>query len=1677
MKLKSPLTSLALSLGIILSTHPTHAQMCLAKNLGNTGTAGVGGQCSTTSTKPNRIADLLTNHPTTTTPTASAFAPNTFVSNPINVLSGNKFEQADDLILDETDPYALNLTRYYNSQSTQRGMFGIGWRSGFEIQLQHTTHLNQTNQHTASAANPYAQNANRTNPNTQPIPQTDTIQILSTDGTLYHFYKTEVRDKDNPTLKHTHYTHPDPSLGYIKEVQNNRDGEHWHWHLPDGRRFGFVLHKQANQQAQRLNKAHHHTTKQSTAHTATHTYGQLSSVYQNPQKPHLGHYQLRYDTKGRLAKVTNHRGQSLTFTYQSTKHNLPYITVQSPIGTSHYFLDKHHNLSQVVHPNGTRVGYGYTDPNDKHNLTAKYHYANQASGTTPNQNQAILVQSWIYDAFDRAILSTQPDGQNKVSISYDDSLWHTYQTNQHSTSQTANQTYTNTLTNSLGQTTQYHYTYTPQTGFRLIKAVGAGCSTCDESTINHSFVYDDKGRVITRTALDSTNTAKSIHTTHISYDDTSNIKEVIDTPNNPPTDKPNNTPNPNPNPNTPNPVFYQRFEYQNPKHPTKPTKLIRPSVVKGKEAITEFGYDDDGDVVTMTQMGYVPITPKQGNQTTTPNTQNSQTDGLQTYLTKFTYAIQDNQKRLIGKTIKSSQDDLVHSEYYDYDQQGNLIAIHHGKDKQASEHFVYQNSPHGKQLTKHTSIQGIDTHYTYNQQGLITHIKRNSSNNTNNTNSEFVQIDYDNQNRPIAYRNHLNQSVKVSYDTISNTNNTNNIADNPQVSTTTHTITYTFDDGNSVIQSYDGEQNLLDEKTSTGISANQEKTNLNTNDDRTDGQKAGIANATSLVFAQQPSTHSQSKDQAGTNAKHNNTNPIILSLDVFGRLDTLTLPQGSSYTRQYDDFGRLTSHTDANTGTHSLSHNAHHLPTLIQDENTTTAITYNDLAMPTKRQTCQTQKTNTSKTEQSNQAQDCQTVSYHYDNKYRPTHINDQHQNTTYVYDDKGNVIKTEVSLTTTTHTTAYQYDSLGRITHTHLPEGITLIHHYDKHSQTTSIDYQLPNTSVWQTLARSLMGNKNQNPLLTNIKTSSTQGLVSFTYTNNTTQVNVYDQQDRLQTKHDHTTSTKLSYGINSNNPNNLSQIVSIDTNGNIINIDELTNAYTYDSNGNRTKHHHTHYTYEPNSDRLSRIENDNTIITYQYDKQGNPITITITSKQDNTVNTRHLDYTPDGQIKSIKDNDKLIATYQYNHLRQRIAKTTYYKDHQTNQTKEETTQYLWDKGLLSAEIKDDKVIRRYVYLDIMPVAVLDYGYDEKGKLNETKVYSIHTDHLGTPKAITNKNQETVWQIDLDTFGETKSIQSKDNFQFNLRFAGQYFDQETGYHYNYHRYYNPKVGRYLTSDPIGLAGGFNSYGYAYNRPYMASDVYGLYTIFIGGAMDHEPFQLVPGTPAIGSATWIIRRVRDGFRNNFLVGHFKSLGYSNYYALAKKNSRYYGFNEIDKALTDAKMYLSAQGNENAKINIVGHSLGGWQAAHLSAQISRFRCGSVDNLITLDPVGTDLGLRATQRKFIAASPKPKANFWINIRAEQLKTIVDPLNHYDNIIANAGGQWDPLMDDFLFPDRSYQLNVGHGNASKMMKTGILYKGQELTETPWSILKKSYINKGKAESFISVPDQPDNRGLETK
>jgi len=78
--------------------------------------------------------------------------------------------------------------------------------------------------------------------------------------------------------------------------------------------------------------------------------------------------------------------------------------------------------------------------------------------------------------------------------------------------------------------------------------------------------------------------------------------------------------------------------------------------------------------------------------------------------------------------------------------------------------------------------------------------------------------------------------------------------------------------------------------------------------------------------------------------------------------------------------------------------------------------------------------------------------------------------------------------------------------------------------------------------------------------------------------------------------------------------------------------------------------------------------------------------------------------------------------------------------------------------------------------------------------VYYFINDHLGTPQRIMDENNEIVWEADYKPFGETNiTINTLDN---NFRFPGQYYDEETGLHYNWHRYYEPGIGRYLRGDP-----------------------------------------------------------------------------------------------------------------------------------------------------------------------------------------------------------------------------------------------------------------------------------------
>ena len=111
--------------------------------------------------------------------------------------------------------------------------------------------------------------------------------------------------------------------------------------------------------------------------------------------------------------------------------------------------------------------------------------------------------------------------------------------------------------------------------------------------------------------------------------------------------------------------------------------------------------------------------------------------------------------------------------------------------------------------------------------------------------------------------------------------------------------------------------------------------------------------------------------------------------------------------------------------------------------------------------------------------------------------------------------------------------------------------------------------------------------------------------------------------------------------------------------------------------------------------------------------------------------------------------------------------------------------------------------------------------------LYFIHTDHLNTPRLIADATQTTVWTWEQgEPFGASTANEDPDNdgvaFEFNLRFPGQYFDKETNLAYNMARDYDPGIGRYIESDPIGLDGGLNTYAYVGGSPIVWTDALGL---------------------------------------------------------------------------------------------------------------------------------------------------------------------------------------------------------------------------------------------------------------
>ncbi|EFV0112344.1 RHS repeat protein [Salmonella enterica] len=209
-------------------------------------------------------------------------------------------------------------------------------------------------------------------------------------------------------------------------------------------------------------------------------------------------------------------------------------------------------------------------------------------------------------------------------------------------------------------------------------------------------------------------------------------------------------------------------------------------------------------------------------------------------------------------------------------------------------------------------------------------------------------------------------------------------------------------------------------------------------------------------------------------------------------------------------------------------------------------------------------------------------------------------------------------------------------------------------------------------------------------------------------------------------------------------------------------------------------------------------------------------------TRRDQQLEWNAQGQLtRVISGNTE--THYGYDALGRRIRKATYGRH--TGHTARSRTDFVWEGFRLLQENVQQQGWRTYLYdaeQPYTPVASVT------GKGESRQVWYYHTDVTGTPQEVTAADGTLVWAGYIRGFGENAADISNSGAYFHqpLRLPGQYFDDETGLHYNLFRYYAPECGRFVSQDPIGLVGGINLYQYGSN-PLSWIDPWGLTGTYI----------------------------------------------------------------------------------------------------------------------------------------------------------------------------------------------------------------------------------------------------------
>lgn len=451
---------------------------------------------------------------------------------------------------------------------------------------------------------------------------------------------------------------------------------------------------------------------------------------------------------------------------------------------------------------------------------------------------------------------------------------------------------------------------------------------------------------------------------------------------------------------------------------------------------------------------------------------------------------------------------------------------------------------------------------------------------------------------------------------------------------------------------------------------------------------------------------------------------------------------------------------------------------------------------------------------------------------------------TTLAYDPQGRLTRSVQTLAGSPLTTSYQYDAGGRLANLVYPSGYVLALGYAANGLPNSlglaqnlgaavfpmlaqIQYQpFGGVSAWQWNTGS--------GLVANNRSFDTSGRLVRYRIGSILRDLGYDSADRITnyTHRDATTFAALP---------TLDQGFTYDELGRLtgLTVNAASYAIAYDANGNRISQtvngSVVGYTTASNSNRLTATTNP--ARSFGYDNAGNTTS--------DSARAYTATYNPEGRLETVTKAG-VTTTYFYDAGGQRVAKST---------AGSTSVVFVYDTaGHLLGEYASTGSFAEYFWLDDTPVAVLRFDVaTASGGL-----YYIHTDHLNAPVAVVDLNSQLRWQWLREPFGATAPNTNPAGlgaFSFNLRFPGQFADSETGLSYNYFRDYDASTGRYVQSDPIGLAGGINTYAYVEGNPVSYTDARGLNPGAAAGAGIGSFFgpvgTVVGGVIGFGAGAWL----------------------------------------------------------------------------------------------------------------------------------------------------------------------------------------------------------------------------------